>query len=80
MDDIKSTIIKTVLTGFGVLGLVFLTIVFAGLSRQTLLFLIVFVLLAVLAGFVAYLTWNVRHLEGLVDQLLAEKKEETLPK
>jgi len=57
-----------------------LTIIFAGMSRQALLFLIVFMLLAVLTGFVAYLAWNVRHLEGLVDQLLAEKKEKTLPK
>ena len=72
MDDIKSSIIKTALTGSGVLALAVLTIVFGGMSRQALLFVILFVLVAVLAVFVGCLMWRVNALEELADKLLKE--------
>ena len=74
MGDIAKTILKTALTGLGVLTLVALTIVFAGMSRQALLFLILFVLVALLGIYVGYLMRRVEALENTVDKLLKEKK------
>ena len=74
MGDIGKTILKTALTGLGVLVLVALTIVFAGMSRQALLFLIVFILMAVLGIYVRYLMQRVEELEKVVDKLLREKE------
>ena len=52
MGDLTKTILKTALMGLCVLALVALTVVFAGMSRQALIFLILFILLAVLGVFV----------------------------
>lgn len=71
-------ILKTALTGLGVLALVVLTIVFAGMSRQALLFMILFVLVVVLGVFVGYLMRRVEELENTVGKLLEQSGKEEM--
>ena len=71
-------ILKPALTGLGVLALVVLTIVFAGMSRQALLFMILFVLVVVLGVFVGYLMRRVEELENTVDKLLEQSGKEEM--
>ena len=75
MGDIMSTILKTALTGLGIVALVWLTVFFGTMSRQALLMLILFILVALLGAYVVYLVKRVDHLEEQVDKLLAEKDE-----
>ena len=60
MSKIKGTVFETILTGLTALALVFLMYVFAGMTRQSLILLVLFILMAVLAGLVIYLLWKVR--------------------
>ena len=76
MGKIKGTILETILTGLTALALVFLAFIFAGMTRQTLVFLLLFLLVAVLAGLVGYLLWKVHCLEERLDKLLEKKESE----
>lgn len=75
MSDIMSTILKTALTGLGIVVLVWLTVFFGTMSRQVLLMLILFILVVLLGAYVVYLVKRMDHLEEQLDKLLAEKDE-----
>jgi len=75
MSDIMSTILKTALTGLGIVVLVWLTVFFGTMSRQALLMLILFILVVLLGAYVVYLVKRMDHLEEQLDKLLAEKDE-----
>ena len=76
MGKIKGTVFETILTGLTALALVFLTFIFASMTRQSLVFLLLFLLVAVLAGLVAYLLWKTHCLEEELDEL--QKRVEKL--
>ena len=69
MSKIKGTVFETILTGLTALALAFLMYVFAGMTRQSLILLVLFILMAVLAGLVIYLLWKVRCREERLDEL-----------
>ena len=75
MSDIMSTILKTALTGLGIVVLVWLTVFFGTMSLQVLLMLILFILVVLLGAYVVYLVKRMDHLEEQLDKLLAEKDE-----
>ena len=79
MGKIKGTILETILTGLTALALVFLAFIFAGMTRQSLVFLLLFLLVAVLAGLVGYLLWKVHCLEERLNELRkrVEKPQKT---
>ena len=76
MGKLKGTVFETILTGLTALALVFLTFIFAGMTRQSLVFLLLFLLVAVLAGLVVYLLWKTHCLEEELDEL--QKRVEKL--
>ena len=76
MGKIKGTILETILTGLTALALVFLTVIFAGMTRQSLVFLLLFLLVAVLAGLAVFLVRKVFCLEEELDEL--QKRVEKL--
>ena len=76
MGKIKGTVFETILTGLTALALVFLTFIFASMTRQSLVFLLLFLLVAVLAGLVVYLLWKTHCLEEELDEL--QKRVEKL--
>ena len=76
MGNIKGTILETILTGLTALALVFLTFIFAGMTRQSLVFLLLFLLVAVLAGLAVFLVRKVFCLEEELDEL--QKRVEKL--
>ena len=76
MGKIKGTILETILTGLTALALVFLTFIFAGMTRQSLVFLLLFLLVAVLAGLAVFLVRKVFCLEEELDEL--QKRVEKL--
>ena len=76
MGKIKGTILETILTGLTALALVFLAFIFAGMTRQSLVFLLLFLLVAVLAGLAVFLVRKVFCLEEELDEL--QKRVEKL--
>ena len=76
MGKIKGTILETILTGLTALALVFLAVIFAGMTRQSLVFLLLFLLVAVLAGLAVFLVRKVFCLEEELDEL--QKRVEKL--
>ena len=76
MGKIKGTVFETILTGLTALALVFLTYIFAGMTRPSLVFLLLFLLVAVFAGLVVYLLWKTHCLEEELDEL--QKRVEKL--
>ena len=76
MSKIKGTVLETILTGLTALALVFLTFIFAGMTRQSLVFLLLFLLVAVLAGLAVFLVRKVFCLEEELDEL--QKRVEKL--
>ena len=76
MSKIKGTVFETILTGLTALALVFLTFIFASMTRQSLVFLLLFLLVAVLAGLAVFLVRKVFCLEEELDEL--QKRVEKL--
>ena len=76
MGKIKGTVFETIITGLTALALVFLTFIFAGMTRQSLVFLLLFLLVAVLAGLAVFLVRKVFCLEEELDEL--QKRVEKL--
>ena len=76
MGKIKGTVFEMILTGLTALALVFLTVIFAGMTRQSLVFLLLFLLVAVLAGLAVFLVRKVFCLEEELDEL--QKRVERL--
>ena len=76
MGRIQGTVFETILTGLTALALVFLTFIFAGMTRQSLVFLLLFLLVAVLAGLAVFLVRKVFCLEEELDEL--QKRVEKL--
>ena len=76
MGKIKGTILETILTGLTALALVFIAVIFAGMTRQSLVFLLLFLLVAVLAGLAVFLVRKVFCLEEELDEL--QKRVEKL--